>query len=417
MIGFEIARLNLPDTLTRLQELQDVAVLPVDDDGTVIDDDSLALDSAREMRLLLQRLLDLELDAFFNEMRRLFFHLFAIDHDHYRDLLFQAAQKNPTRVRDFAMEFIVSGDVLFFDDQYTLHDMIDVIEQLGPAFLGEEDRGRLRSLLTEPFFRLPSVTARIVKILGPTLTKSETLDVRRLFEMDWIPANELTWDLIRPALKMNGAPASWLETPKAQPKQFDGAVTTDDFESLRWMAGIEASPVSLRLRLLGALIAEGPKADALFLTLSETQPETAFHRQNFETEGQKHFFLKSLDRVREEILRDIHQSSEWFIATPVEKTWPWMPQPPANPWPLALRELAMNWDEFAIGVEKTDFATLALTDIQALDDLADKVDALVKRHPLPSADDLTEGATLLRKFRFRWDQLLPKMLPRLDVLP
>ncbi|MBM6453106.1 hypothetical protein, partial [Lacticaseibacillus paracasei] len=56
-------------------------------------------DSAREMRLLLQRMLDLDFDAFTTEMRRLYFHLFAIDHDHYRDLLFQAAQKNPAAVR------------------------------------------------------------------------------------------------------------------------------------------------------------------------------------------------------------------------------------------------------------------------------------------------------------------------------
>lgn len=417
MTGFEIARLDLNGTLKRLEELKDIAVLPMDEEGLVIEDDPLAHDSAREIRLLLQRLLDLDLDAFLGEMRRLYFHLFAIDHDHYRDLLLQAAQRDPARVRDIAMDFLVSEDVLFFDDQYTLHDVFDVLEQLGAAFLDDRQRAQLISLLAEPFFRLPSVHARVIKLLGASLTPAEAPLVRRLFEMDWIPAKELTWDLLVPALRANGVAENLLATPRANPRAFDAQVTAADFEDLRWMAGIECGTTALRLRMLGSIVADGPMAADTFMRISEMQPETAFNRGHFETDGHRHAFLTALERLGEEIAREAHQSGDWFMNVAPDRTWGWAPPPPGTPWPRALAELTGNWGEFANPTDDTDFATEAEAEIKAIDDIGDEVADLLKRHPFPSAEMLAEGDQLLARFRAAWERLLPRILPRLNVLP
>lgn len=414
MNGFQIARYNLEEALRRIEDLREIAVLPVDDLGEVIEDDPTAESSARELRLILQRVLDLDTDAFLAEMRRLFFHLFTVDHDHYRDLLMQALRRNPQATKNFAIEFLTSDEVIFFDDQYTLHDLIDIIESADASLLDDGDRKRLKALLHKPFFRMPGVLARLAKILAPMLDEHDIRQVHRLFEMELIPSRELTWSQF--TAKITEFPRG-LREPVAMHASFLHLVTADDFENLRWMAGIDGSHHGLSFRMLGALAAAGPWADDLFLEMCEAQPDSIFRRDGAETAGQRAYFLQSLAKFRQEVAREAHRSGEWFMHVPMERAWAWAPTLPPDAWPTSLRFLTHHWGEFANPTDGSEFATENVILIGELDALADAAAELLRGHPLPSADHLDEGHRLLVRFVETWDRMLPRILARLDIVP
>lgn len=404
MNGFEIAQLQMQDALQRIEELKDSSILPMDDEGAVLDADEIAVSSAREIRLLLQRILDLDVHAFLNEMRRLFFHLFAVDHDHYQDLLFQAARRDPVATREFALELILHEGVLFIDDQKTLHGLFELLELLGVESLPPKDLDRLRQLFSQPFFRVPSVHARLIRFLAPVLQGNDLANVRRLFEMDLVDPKVLTWNFALPA-------------PAVRPADFSSLVTLRDFEDLHWAVGIEGTLHTLSFRMLGSLLAAGPSAAELFLEICESQPETAFRRHQFETRGQEVLFRQGLETLRSEVLREAHRSGDWFVHLPVEKNWPWAPPAAPDPWPAALRFLPYHWTEFADPTDESDFARLAAPEIQRLDDLAEKIALLLKKGILPTREQLEEGENLQMKFALAWQHLLSKALPHLEVLP
>lgn len=416
MNGFQIARYSLDEALRRIEDLKEFSVLPVDDDGQVIEDDPTADSSAREMRLVLQRILDLDVGAFLLEMRRLFFHLFSVDHDHYRDLLMQALRRDPLTTKEFALEFLISDEVIFFDDQYTLHDLLDLIEALDSTVLDANDLRRLKSLLHKPFFRLPSLLGRLAKFLAPTLDERDLRQVHRLFEMDLIPAKELTWEQFLARVGEERLPRG-LRAPLDLHAQLAGEVTAGDFEDLRWAAGIDGSTHGLAFRMLGCLAARGPWADELFIEMSEAQQDSVFRREHFETEGQRFFFRQGLAKFRQEIVREAHRSGEWFVNVPLERSWSWTPPPPPDPWPSSLRFLTFHWGEFANPTDGSEFATDAIAEIGELDRLGDAIVDLLRKHPLPSADLLEEGDRLLRVFVETWNRLLPRILERLDIVP
>ncbi|MBX3034671.1 MAG: hypothetical protein KF865_12175 [Bdellovibrionaceae bacterium] len=414
-LGFEIAHLSLDDALSRIGVLQDAAILPVDEDGVVIEDDSGAQESAREIRLLLQRVLDLDTRAFLGKMRELFFHLFSVDHSHYHDLLLQSARRDPVGTRDFCLEFILSEDVLFIDDQENLHDLYDVLEFLGLGQLPLEARHELRSLIKEPFFRLPSLHARNLQLLAPLWSMTDFADVKRLFEMDLVTTPDLIWARVSPTFSSGGT--AQLSQPAPRPQQDLHRVQPDDFEWMRWALGIEGTPLGLALRLLGCLVAEGPDAFALFFKVSEAQPETAFEMRNFETSGQRLFFLKALDLLREDILRDVHHSAQWFAEIPEDRPAPWQVPIPPSAWPTPLRLLPAHWGEFANPTDGVDLGAAAREQILAIDRICDELSETVRKMPFPSTEQLDRAHQGFLEFQQRWNLLLQKIRPRLAVLP
>ncbi len=416
MIGFEIAHLNVDQALERIRALEETAVFPVDEEGKVATDDATSHASAREIRLVLQRLLEIDQKVFFSQMRRLFFHLYAADHDHYQDLLKHAVQRNPEATQAFAIEMLLSEDVLFIDDQYTLHHLLDVLEKMGAQELPAASLQALNGLLSRPFFRLPSLLARLIRFLAPVADEKMVMQVRQLFEMDWLPDDELTWAQYLGLLQKYKVPLASAQAPKANPPAFERHVQLKDFENLRWMVGLEAPSVSLRFRLLGALVAGGPLAGQLFFEASESQPETAFHHDQFETEGHFHLFLASLDRLRETVVSGAHQSGTWFTDPSPDRAWPWMLEKP-DAWPRNYRELPMYWGEFANPTDESEFGLLFKSQIDSMDQVIEKITLAMARAPLPSADQLQEVATLREIFLGLWSRLLPEILQRLDVIP
>lgn len=414
MLGFQIGQISVDDVLQRIDLLKDQSVLPMDEGGLVIEDDSAARDSAREMRLLLQRLLDLDCDLFLQKMRELFFHLFSVDHEHYRDLLFHAAQRRPEATRDFCLEFFFSDQVLFIDDQQNLHDLMDVLESLGLGSLPYKALEDFRKLWLNPFFRLPSLVARTIEFLLPVLDEKDLPNVRRLFEMDFIPAEELLWQTVSETYLHQGIVTGPIVV---NPQSDRHRVTLHDLEQMRWGLGIEGTPFSIAFRYLGCLVARGPEALSLFFEVSKTQPETAFNESNFETNGHRLFFVRGMDLLREEILRTFHHSAEWFTELPEERLFPWIPRPAVDPWPLALRALGYHWGEFGDASESSEFATIAKKEIDSLDKLADQISELLRKHPLPSAEELQLGEVLMKDFVRGWEKLISQIRPFLNVLP
>lgn len=417
MIGFEYAQLTEDEVLQKVAEIQDIAALPLDEEGRVIEGDSQAGEAARHIRLLLQRLLDLNPGRFLLEMRRLFFHLFAIDHDHYRDLLFQAARSHPVEIRDFAIEFLLSEDVIFLEDQWTLHDLIDVLESMKLADIPSEKTRELKALWTDPFFRLPALHARLIKWLHPVLDETDLRTIRQLFEMGLIPSKELTWSRHRELLSARGLGGQHLEEPEMRLHLHIAKVTLEDFEDLRWSAGIDGTPHALKFRMLGAALASGPQAKGLFIDMSEAQPETVFHREVFETPAQRAYFWAGLDRWRESVIRDAHLSRDWFVNLPEDRVWPWTAPLPPDPWPREIRSLTGHWGEFANPTEGTEFAAEAEEQIKALDTIADEVADLLRSHPWPTVKELDRAQSLLTEFLKHWDRLWPRARPHLDLLP
>lgn len=417
MIGFEFARLSEDEVLQKIAEIQDISALPLDEEGVVIEGDSQAAEAARHIRLLLQRLLDVNPDRFLVEMRRLFFHLFAIDHDHYRDLLFQASRLRPMEVRDFAVEFLLSDDVIFLEDQWTLHDLIDVLETYDLAQFPPEMLTALKALWLEPFFRIPGVQARLIKWLHPIMNETDIRAARTLFEMGLIPAKELTWAQHREHLVLHGLIGSALEEPEVRMHVYAAKVTLEDFEDLRWSVGIDGTPHALKFRMLGAALAAGPRAKGLFIEASEAQPETAFHREVFETTAQRAYFWAGLDRWRESVIRDAHLSRDWFTQLPVDKIWPWTAPLPPDPWPREIRSLTGHWGEFANPAEGSEFAIDAAETIKALDTIGDEIAELLRNHPWPTLKELDRAQILLGEFLKQWDRLWPRARPHLDLIP
>lgn len=417
MNGFQIAQYTLDEALRRIEDLKEISILPVDEQGVVIEDDPVADSSAREMRLILQRVLDLDADAFLTEMRDLFFHLFSVDHDHYRDLLMQALRRRPEATKNFAMEFLTSDEIIFFDDQYTLHDLLDIVETVDASLLDDNDRRRLKALLRQPFFRLPTLLARVAKMLAPLLDEDDIRQVHHLFEMDLIPEKELTWSQFRGLVNQEHLPRGLKDPLPALHVELGGEVGADDFENLRWMAGIDGSNHGLAFRMLGALVASGPWADNLFMEMCEAQPESVFRREHFETAGQRFFFMQALAKFRQQVVREAHRSAEWFVNVPLERTWSWAPALPPDAWPSSLRFLTHHWGEFANPTDGSDFAAENVKEISELDRIADESAELVRKHPLPSAELLDDGRASLAEFVATWNRLLPRILARLDVVP
>lgn len=417
MNGFEIARYTLDDALARVDILKDGAILPLDEKGAVVEDDSEAQETAREIRLLMQRILDLDASAFLRKMRELFFHLFTVDHEHFRDLMVQAAAKRPEEVRDFAFDFLKSEDILFLDDQETLHELIDALERLSPELVHDEHIAIVKSLWARPFMRLPSVQARLVKWASPSITKEDLPVVRRLFEMDWIPQEELKWSELDEELRKLGFDGDDLVPPMSRPQGFVAKLTLDDFERIRWMVGIDGPLHSLRFRLFGCMVSAGPWAEKLFIETSEFQPETVFSAENFETAGQGLFFFESLRRFRREIISEAHYSGDWFMTIPPEAERPWAAPVPLDPWPPHIRYLSHHWSEFADSAERGDFLAEVTAEFAKLDKLVEKNVELLSKSGFPSAERLAEAEAIQRDFLAVWQEMLPKALARLDKIP
>lgn len=417
MLGFEIGRLGLKESLDRIETLKDVSVFPLDESGDVIHEDSSTHEAAREIRLLLQRVLDLNTRDFLEKMRELYFHLFSVDHSHYRDLLLQAARKEPEATRDFCLSFLFSDDVIFIDDQKNLADLYDVLSFIGIEKIPTESLAQIKDLLSEPFFRRPSLHARTIRFLAPVFTVEDLLQIRSLYEMDLIPRNLLPWPEIQFIFAKFSLPDTWLEEPPARPEQHLDRVRPDDLEDLRWAVGLEGTPLQIVFRYLGCLVAAGPEATELFYQVSEKLPETAFHRGLFETRGQRLAFERALLLLRDDILRDVHRSREWILEMSEEIFNPAGLPTPLTPWPVRLRFLPTLWTEFANPFDQSDFAKDASAEIAQLDRLTERLAQLMGKRPLPSADDLTEGENVFQEFLNSWDRLIGKLCPHLDVLP
>ncbi|MBX3039367.1 MAG: hypothetical protein KF789_01505 [Bdellovibrionaceae bacterium] len=417
MLGFEIGRLGLKESIDRIEVLKDVSVFPLDETGDVIHEDSSTHEAAREIRLLLQRVLELNPHDFLQKMRELFFHLFSVDHSHYRDLLLQAARKEPEATRDFCLSFLFSDDVIFIDDQKNLSDLYDVLSFIGIEKIPAESLRQVRDLLSEPFFRRPSLHARTIRFLAPVFVAEDILEIRTLYEMDLVPRDLLPWSEVQFIFAKLSLPESWLEEPIVRPGQHLDRVRPEDLEDIRWAVGLEGTPLQIIFRYLGCLVAAGPDATELFYQMSEKLPETAFHRRLFETTGQRLAFERALLLLREDILRDVHRSREWILGTSEEIFNPAGLPTPLTPWPARLRFLPTLWTEFANPIDQSDFGQEAQPEIQQLDLIAERVARLMGKHPLPSADDVIEAENAFKEFLVQWDKLIAKLCPRLDILP
>lgn len=417
MIGFQIAQLGLDETLSRIDALKDIAVYPLDEEGELIDDDNSAEDSAREIRLLLQRLLEIDVRSFLVKMRELYFHLFSVDHDHYKDLLMQAAQKDPAATRDFCLSFLFSDDVIFVDDQKNLADLIDVLETIGLRDLEAASLQQLRDLLKEPFFRRPSLHARTIRLLLPHLEPKDLAPIRRLFELDLIPPEQLSWSEVQLKFAPLQVPPSSLVTPVPRPELHLDDMEPEDLEDLRWGVGLEGLALQIVYRYLGCMIAAGPEAIELFYQTSEKLPETAFQRRLFETHGHRLAFERGLEMLREDILRDVHHSGLWFREVSEEIFNPAGVPVPRSPWPAPIRFLPALWMEFANPTDGSEFALEAAEEIKQVDQLIQKLNQMLAQRGYPSADDLAEGEKVFESFLGLWNRLLSKASVHLDVIP
>ena len=417
MLGFEIGRLGLPETLSRIESLKDISVFPLDEDGVVIHEDPSTHQSARELRLLLQHTLELSLQDFLVKMRELYFHLFAADHSHYSDLLFQAARKSPALVQDFCMNLILSEDVIFLDDQKNLLHLFDVLDSMGLATLPSASVDQIRGLLREPFFRRPSLHARVIQFLGPSLNAEDFQAIRALYEMDLVPLHVLPWDQVISWGTHLALRNEILAPPRPRPEVLSATIQPEDLEDLRWSVGLEGVPLQIVFRYLGALAAAGPEATQLFYQVSEALPDAVFHRRHFETEGHQWAFEASLNLLREDLLREVHRSGEWISEMSEEIFNPANVHTPLSAWPTRLRFLPTLWTEFANPIESSEIFPLLAPHIETLDGIIERLALLLTKSPLPSADALQEGETLAHDFLRSWQRLLAVLCPHLDVLP
>lgn len=417
MTGFEIARYSEDDVLQKIAELQEMSALPVDEDGQLIPDDPLSVESAREMRLLLQRLFELHPMRFFAEMRRLYFHLFAIDHDHYRDLLRLAARTHAGDVRQLGVDLLLSEDVIFLEDQRTLRHVLDVLAEIPLEDFPSEEIAELKSLWSDPFFRLPSLHARLIRWLSPLLDEIDINPIRTLFEMGLIPSKDLSWSDVREFFSSKVKSNAKLSSPELRPQNYLSGISLDDFEDLRWSLGIDGTANALKFRMLGASLAAGPGARGRFVELCESQPETIFHREVFETPSQRAYFWSGLERWKNVVLRDAHWSRRWFHDLPDDRVWPWTAELPPDPWPRPLRSLPGHWGEFANAMDRSTFAAENPEAILRLDRLAEELTDLLQQHPWPTGEDLQQGESILERFDAEWGRLWPQMRPQLDLFP